>query len=752
MTRRNHDNIKLLCDIGELNDIFHDAKDLRGFLQKIVEMIAAHMKSDVCSIYLYHERTHALVLSATTGLNQELIGKVTLKTDEGLTGLSFKEMRAIREQNASRNPNFQYVPGLGEDNYESFIAVPIVRGTQRIGVFVIQNTVKDYFLEEDVRVLQAIAAQLANTIEMTRFILAMENTDEFTPLTEEFDIPKLIKGKAASPGLAFAPIFVKKIQSDLDGFLERVDRQYSLEDFHVAISKTEEQLEDFQVQIEENFYDVASLIFTAQILMLKDHVFRDSIVSLIKENVNPPVAVVQVVHTFIKRFEMMANPYFQEKSHDIRDVGMRILENLLFTKEDDIRQFQERIVIARELLPSDIFKMYLTHVKGIVLLSGGVTSHLSILARSLQIPLIIADHESLLTLKEIDRMIMDSDQGNIYVNPDQDVIDRFSGLLKEPPVNTSLDLKVRKETKTRDGTRVQLMANINLLSDLKNAVSCKAAAVGLYRTEFPFVVRNSFPSEEEQYIIYQKLVDGMQGKSVTFRTLDIGGDKVLSYFQEHANETNPFLGMRSIRFSLKHEETFMSQVKAILRAGHGSSIKIMFPMISAVHELLEAKALVVKCIERLRREKIPCNESPQIGMMVEIPSVVELIEAFAQHVDFFSIGSNDFIQYMLAVDRTNEKIADMYIPHHPSVLRGLAKVARSAQKANVDLSICGEMASEVKYLRFLLGIGVRQFSVNPLVIPQLQAKIMSIEIEEAIRYAQKLLSLTEIHEIAKCLH
>jgi phosphotransferase system enzyme I (PtsP) len=295
------------------------------------------------------------------------------------------------------------------------------------------------------------------------------------------------------------------------------------------------------------------------------------------------------------------------------------------------------------------------------------------------------------------------------------------------------------------------MANINLLADLKVACELQCDGVGLYRTEFPFMVRRNLPTEAEQFTVYSKLVEMMKGKPVTFRTLDIGGDKTLSYYHDMI-EQNPALGLRSIRFSLQNKTVFAEQLRAMLRSGADADLRIMFPMISSIDEFCQAREVVYECLDVLEKRGVKYNRRPKLGIMVELPCVVDLIEDFAQEVEFFSVGTNDFIQFMLGVDRTNQNVADSYLPHHPSVLRALKKVVTSAERAGRQTSICGDMASQETYLLFLLGIGIRILSMDPNCLPRAQKAISKIELAEAEAIAENILSKTRVTDIADILN
>jgi len=740
------DHVQLINDVGELIGLFHEAPSLEDFLQKIVDMISDHMQSEVCSIYLYYEDTQELVLKATRGLNPNSIGQVRMTLEEGLTGLALRELRFIREKQASHNPQFKFFPGIGEEKFESFLAVPIIRGQTRIGVMVVQNSQKNYFTDEDVKVLKAITSQLATTIETTKLLMSLHEHTQPVRETPAQTSLKLIKGRVGSEGFAFAETMLMDKQSTYNSLTEkRFTQKYGLEDFYQAIQNTEQELEEFQKKIEEELSDVASLIFTAQILMLKDRTFIDSIVALIKRGVNPPTAIIQIVDDYARKFDEIANPYLREKKQDVKDIGRRLLDNLL-GKTTEVERFRDHIIIAEELFPSDILKLFTEDIKGIILLSGGASSHLAILARSLSIPLVIVDTQKLLHLPSHTKILMDAEIGNVYINPTEEIIKTFERRNEERLAVRSSQGSSVGETKTKDGVKITLLSNINLLSDLKLAKEFNSEGIGLYRTEFPFIIRSNFPSEEEQYLIYRKLVEEMPEKEITFRTLDIGGDKVLSYYN-FGKEENPFLGMRSIRFSLEHKEIFEQQIRAILRAGVKANIRIMFPMISSLDEFLSAQEVVRQSLRHLRKEGFEHQDKPKVGLMVELPSVLEIINELAEVTDFFCIGTNDFIQYMLAVDRTNEKVASFYLPHHPAVLRALFRVVHAAQIYKKDVSICGDMAHEERYIPYLLGIGLRKLSVDARYYPRIQSAIARVDLKKAEQETKQILQKATLREI-----
>jgi len=743
------DHTKLICDVGEITGLFHDAPSMEEFLQKISGMVTRHMECEVCSIYLYYADQHQLVLKATKGLNPDSINKVRMQIGEGLTGMALKEKRPICEGQAKNNPNFRFFPGIGEEKFESFLAVPILRGSVEIGVMVIQSQKKDYFSSEDIQVFRAITTQLAATIETARLLITLNDKKENIPAPVPQDL-KFIQGRCGSEGVAFGTtMIINESLTDIQQYGSDGGKQYSETDLHRALEETERQLGDMQVKMESTLLDMTALIFTAQILMLKDKGFTDSVFSLIRGGVNPPQAVVEVVRDYVSKFGRIEDAYLREKIYDVKDVGRRLLENLTGRAQTH-HDYEDKIVIARELFPSDALKLFSQKVKGIILLSGGATSHVAILARSLNIPLVVTNELGLLYLDATTEVLLDANMGNIYINPEPVV---KAKIFQREELNRNIDgLKkmVSEHPRTSDGVAVKLMANINLLGDLKAANEFKADGVGLYRTEFPFMIRSNFPSEEEQFLIYRRLVEGMPGKEITLRTLDIGGDKVLSY-SDYGKEDNPFLGMRSIRFSLKHTDVFIAQIRAILRSGAGKRIRILFPMISSMDEFLQAKSIVQECAHQLKNERKEFIENPKMGVMIELPSILEIINEMAQEADFFSIGTNDLIQYMLAVDRTNERVAPMYLPHHPAVLRALKKVVDAGLKYGKEVSICGDMANDPKYLSLLLGLGIRCFSMDARYLPRMHERLRQLSIKECEKLTQEVLAQSQISRITQIL-
>ena len=743
------DGEQLLYDINELNHLFRDSASIETLLNKAVEMVAQRTDSAVCSIYLYDPQEQELTLRATKGLNPESVGQVRLKLGQGLTGLALKEMRAVCETDASHNPNYKYFPGIFEERYDAFLATPITRGVSRLGVLVLQRNTGQSFCEEDITTLETVTSQLANIIENAQFLLGMHEPHRETVKSVPAEL-RFIKGKAASEGFAYAPSMILARENTLALFLHHdFGKTYTLEDFRSAVAATESQLEELQEQVEHKLSDAASLIFTAHLMILKDREFIGKITRRIESGANAPAAVAGMATDYMQGFLASNNAYMREKINDIEDLAVRLINNLI-REGEEVSVHKDHVVITQGLFPSDLLKLASEGAKAIVLVGGGVTAHISILARSLDIPMVIVNTHEMLSLPDGTPVLVDAQVGNVFIDPDNSILERFTSQQRARLTLDEQKRLMRPFTATTDGARVQLLANINLLSDLKVACELHCDGVGLYRTEFPFLIRTTFPTEAEQYVIYRKLVESMQDRPVTFRTLDAGGDKILSYYHD-IQEQNPALGMRSIRFSLRNKAIFIEQLRAILRAGAGGDLRIMFPMISSVEEFHEAREVVYEAIEQLEKQGIEHHEKPKLGMMVELPSIIDLIDDFAREAEFFSIGTNDFIQFMLGVDRTNESVADFYLPHHPSVLRALNRIVYSVLEHGREISICGDMAHHPEYIPFLLGIGVNAFSVDPVYLLRTQQVITTTSLGYAQSLARSVLAQSRIGDIAALL-
>jgi phosphotransferase system enzyme I (PtsP) len=744
------ENIELICDIAERILGAEQGADRGVLLAGVAQSIAEHMQAEVCSIYIYDERDQELVLRATCGLDLAAVGSVRLGLDEGITGQAVRELRPICVDRASMESSYKYFPGIQEERFEAFLAVPILRGVRRIGALVVQTDSAHAFEDSDITALRAIAAQLAAMFESVKLLNeAREGGVQLEPRGVEME-HGILRGRSASKGVAVGTVCLlddaglrEETESD-----EPVDVSEQRAVFEEALQRTVDQIKSLQLSTSTQLEDVAVLIFSAHQLILEDEQFSGRIRELIRQGMRAQGAVTGVVDEYVKVFSKSQVPMIREKVLDVKDLGSRLIRNLQ-PGEGVEGDYQGKVIAVQELLPSDILKFSAEKVEGLIICSG-VTSHNAIICRSLKIPMVAVARDAFTTIQEGAPLLMDAGQGIVYFHPSEEILAQYRELEKTwNALHSTTD--VSEDRRTACGARVEVMANVNLLSDLEPAREFKANGVGLYRSEFPFVVRNDFPTEEEQTSIYTRLVDQMEGRPVTLRTLDIGGDKMLSYYS-NVNEANPFLGMRAIRFSLQNRDIFSQQLRAFLRAGAGADARIMFPLIASVDDFLSAREIVYDCMEQLDQQGVCFNRDTQLGVMVELPSAVEVVEELAEEADFLSIGSNDLIQYMLAVDRTNEQVSDLYKGHHPAILRAVNRVVRAANTRKKSVSICGDLAAEERMIPFLLGIGLRSFSIDIVNAPAVQRVIEQVALGDAEQEASDLLAMGRISEIEDFLN
>lgn len=748
--RNNSRNFDLLCDMAELMALYEKKSSLQDFLQDLVEMVARHMSADVCSVYLHNQANNLLVLRATIGLSLQPGQIVSLKPGQGITGVAFEESRSIREGNARSNPHFVALPGIEEDEYHAFLAVPILRGGTRIGVLTLQDRKKNAFSLQDTRALKAIASQLATSIENAEVL--MEIHQEEAPLKP---VSMKVSGNSAGSGIAIGSALVMRTRSSTFRPLptpeRRLDEEFSVTDeltrFAHALQKTKVQLETMQRTLDIKVAEVADLIFSAHLLILRDDKFSGAMQQDIQEGSTAEEAVTRVVNHYMEIFTRQENPRLREKAQDILDLGIRLVRNLA-NVDHMAGDYSGQIVIAPDVFPSEVVKLAAQNAAGFVAFGSGQTAHVALLARSLKLPALFVSTDEILSVSTGTRLILDGSHEELHINPSQSVIDRFTAIT--PGTSEKKAQESPKYCATKNGGAVRILANVNLIQDVETAIQYEAEGVGLYRSEFPFLVRNDFPSEEEQTRLYRRVVEPMEGREVVIRTLDVGGDKLLGIHQEF-RESNPFLGFRGIRFSLSNREIFSDQIRAILRAGHDSNLHIMFPMISSLDEFLAAKHEVGLATAELAAEGLPHNPNPKLGAMVELPAAVEIADQLALHGDFLSIGTNDLIMYTLAVDRTNEKIGGMYTPHHPAVLRAIHRVVKAMGPKVSNLSVCGESVNDPAFMTFLLGLGITKLSVDPNRIPQLKLRVNNTDLAQATTISQEMLNIHSLSDMASYL-
>lgn len=559
----------------------------------------------------------------------------------------------------------------------------------------------------------------------------------------------IVKGIAASNGIAIGKVY-RLVEPDLsfeEVKIENIDAE--LTRFHEAVKASQVDLETIREHAEAELGSDKAAIFDAHMLVLNDPELITPIESKIKtEKVNAEFALKQTADLFITMFEQMDNEYMKERAADIRDVTKRILSHLLNVKIPNPSMIAEEVIIVGEdLTPSDTAQLNSQFVKGFATDVGGRTSHSAIMARSLEIPAVVGTKTITREVDNGDLIIIDGWNGEVHINPTPEIVKEYKKAQQKAEVHKEELLKLLNEkTVSKDGYQVELAANIGTPNDVDSVIANGAEGIGLYRTEFLYMDKDDFPTEEEQFTAYKTVLERMEGKPVIVRTLDIGGDKQLSYMQL-PEEMNPFLGLRAIRLSLKKQEMFRTQLRALLRASSYGQLKVMFPMIATLTELRQAKAIFKEEKEKLLANNITVSDEIDIGIMVEIPATAINADIFAEEVDFFSIGTNDLIQYTMAADRMNERVAYLYQPYNPAILRLIKMVIDAAHKDGKWVGMCGEMAGDELAIPLLLGLGLDELSMSASSVLKARAQISQLRKKDMENLAQKALSLQTTEEV-----
>lgn len=560
----------------------------------------------------------------------------------------------------------------------------------------------------------------------------------------------MYKGTGASPGIALGRALVIE-HSELvieKKTIENIDEEIQKLESAVKVSK--EELTKVKEKALAELGEHEAEIFEAHLLVLEDPELIGSAISKIRdEKVNADYALNEIKEMFVAMFESMDNEYMRERAADIKDVTNRVLRHILGIKVVDLAELDEEVVlIAHDLTPSDTATMNKNMVLGFLTDIGGRTSHTAIMARTLEIAAVVGLNDITKKVKDGDYIVFNGDTGEVIVNPYEETKAKYASLKEEfEEYRKSLELLKGQASITTDGRHVELAGNIGSPNDVEGLIKNDAEGVGLYRTEFLYMDKeDSFPTEEEQYEAYKAVLEGMNNKPIVIRTLDIGGDKELPYFEMEA-EMNPFLGYRAIRLCLDRKDIFKTQLRALYRASVHGKLRIMFPMISSLEELLDAKEVIKEVLKELDAENIAYSNDVEIGMMIEIPSAAVISDVLAKHVDFFSIGTNDLIQYTCAVDRMNQKISHLYNQFNPAVLRLIKMVIDNAHKEGKWVGMCGESAGDQRMIPILLGFGLDEFSMSPISILPARKLITSLSYADMQKFADEVLAMGTAKEI-----
>ncbi|WP_299182194.1 phosphoenolpyruvate--protein phosphotransferase [uncultured Neptuniibacter sp.] len=720
------------------------APDLESVLNLIVRRIQRSMKTEVCSTYLFDPSDQRYVLMASEGLNQEAIGSVRLSASEGLVGLVVARAEPINLENAADHPAFKYVESTGEERFSSFLGVPIIHHRDVLGVLVVQQKETRRFDESEEAFLVTLSAQLAGAIAHAEATGSLGSVAE----QEKKAVDLRFEGVAGSSGVAIGSATVIAPPADLASVPDKVakDIQKEIASFQEALKLVRRDIKVVGRSLAQRLRSEEQALFDVYLRMLDDNALAGEVVATIEKGNWAQGALREVVAEHVRQFSMMDDPYLRERATDIKDLGRRVLAYLQEAAPASLEFTNETILVADELTPAMLGEVPSEKLVGLVSVHGSSNSHAAILARSMGIPTIMGAVDLPLTRIDGRELILDGYSGRIYVQPGEDLLNAYRDIVKgEQEQAAELEGIKDLPAETSDGYRMPLWVNTGLIADVARSLDRGAEGIGLYRTEVPFMIREFFPSEHEQAQTYRKQLEAFHPRPVTMRTLDIGGDKALPYFP--IEEENPFLGWRGIRVTLDHPEIFLVQVRAMLKAGEGfDNLRIMLPMVTSVREVEEANRQIDRAVRELQEEGLDIKR-PMVGVMVEVPAAVYQVRRFARRVDFISVGSNDLTQYLLAVDRNNPRVADLYVSYHPAVLKALEYIAREAHKENATVSICGEVASEPGGALLLMAMGYDVLSMNATNLPKVKSAIRSVSKVDADQLLKEVMAMDDADRI-----
>ncbi len=728
------------------------APDLETVLDLTVRRIQRAMHTQVCSIYLLDSVTQRYVLMATQGLNREAVGKASLSAAEGVVGLVGQRAEPLNLEDASVHPSYIYLQSTGEERFHAFLGVPIIHQGEVLGVLVVQQYERRRFDESEEAFLVTVSAQLAGVIahaEATGSIQPVGNNANSKPVAQD----RRFTGVAGAPGVAIGQVYVATLPADLEGVPDKPakDIDAELDRFYAALDAVRREIRDVSRSLAQRLRSDEQALFDVYLRMLEDNALAGEVTERIRAGNWAQGALREVVEQHVREFSAVDDPYLRERVTDIRDLGRRVLSHLQEAfSGGEVEYPDNTILVADDLSPAMLGLVPEDKLVGLISVTGSGNSHAAILARSMGIPTAMGVVDLPFTRLDGREVILDGYSGRVYVNPSDDLKNAFDEILREEQmIAAGLETLRDLPAQTTDGYRMPLWVNTGLVSDVARSLERGAEGIGLYRTEIPFMTRDFFPSEQEQLQIYRAQLEAFAPRPVTMRTLDIGGDKALPYFP--IDEENPFLGWRGIRVTLDHPEIFLVQVRAMLRAAQGyGNLRIMLPMVTSMHEIEAASAQIDRAVRELQEEGLDV-ERPPVGIMVEVPAAVYLTRRFARKVDFISVGSNDLTQYLLAVDRNNPRVADLYAPYHPAVLKVLHFVAQEARKERKPVSICGEMASDPGGALLLMAMGYDVLSMNSNNLPKVKSAIRGTSLAKANSLLQRVMRMDDAEAIHQYL-
>ena len=728
---------RLRCIVQDVNQ----EPDLGVALQNLVVHVKDAMSTECCSIYLANYDTRRLILRATDGLSPESIGRVSIGFSEGLIGFVGQREEPINVAMAKTHPRFKHLPEVKEEQYNAFLGVPIVHQRKVLGVIAVQQKISRVFNETEEAFIVTLSVQLASVLAHAE-IRALLQLDTCPKKPFASGQIRCVPGSA---GLAIGSAFVARPIADFDSVsLRKVeDAQQQRDIFYQAVIHTRNQFKSMSKQLQGHIPADALEIFDVYQQMLSSASLGNDVNKLIDGGWCAISALKIVIEKLVSQFEAMSDICIQERATDIKDLGHRILSHLLAHDVKHKVMPEQAVLFAEEVTASMLAEIPKEKLKGMVSVKGSSNSHAAIMARAMGIPAVLGLDDIPLLQLEGEQIIVDGYSGYILIDPPADVTAQYRELIDEElALEQEVLLDKDLDSITKDGVTASLMLNTGLGTEFEFVQSCNNDGIGLFRTEYLFMIKQTFPSEQEQFELYKQVLTQQEDKTVVMRILDVGGDKALPYLP--INEDNPFLGWRGIRLTLDHPEIFLVQARAMIRANIGlGNLHMMLPMISSVEEVEESIRLINQAFFEVRDEFADAELNvvkPKVGIMIEVPSMLYLLEDLASKIDFCSVGSNDLTQYLLAVDRNNARVSGLYDYFHPAVLRALRDICNKTDKLNMPVSICGELAGDPAGAVLLFAMGYRQLSMNANNLAK-------------IKWVLRQLTMDECHQLLdKCIH
>lgn len=738
----------MLERLREIVQEVNSAKDLQTALDVIVSRVRDAMHTQVCSVYLLDPEINAHVLMASEGLKKASVGHVRLQLGEGLVGLVASHAEPVNLDDAPAHPNYHYLSETGEEEFNSFLGVPIIHHRKVLGVLVVQHREKRSFDEGEEAFLITLSAQLAGVIASAEATGAIQGISPSGQRKSDTSF----NGIAGAPGVAIGHVVVVFPPADLDLIPQRAcsDVEKEIAIFKAALESVRSDMTALTNNLETRLRPEERELFGVYLRMLDDEALGWEVVERIRGGQWAQGALAEVARDHVRAFEMMKDPYLRERAADIKDLCSRVLFYL--QNRDAVKNEYplDTILVGEELTAAMLAEVPKEKLKGLVSVKGSGNSHVAILARTMGIPTVMGAVD--LPYRKLDgrELIVDGYNGQVYSNPSDQLRNRYREVIKEEEqLVKGLEGLIHQPCETLDGHRVNLWVNTGLMSDVVRSLDHGAEGIGLFRTEVPFLLSERFPSEQEQAAIYREQLNAFAPKPVTMRTLDVGGDKALPYFP--IEEENPFLGWRGIRVTLDHPEIFIAQVRAMIRASEGlDNLQIMLPMISNVQEVNGSIQIIKRAYRELREEGLEVR-MPPIGVMIELPAAVYQTRALCRLVDFISVGSNDLTQYLLAVDRNNPRVASLYSSFHPAVLQALQYVVEQAHLENRPVSICGEMAGDPGGAVLLMAMGFDVLSMNATTLLKVKAVIRSMTLSASRELLNQVMPMDDAQMVRSCV-